>query len=280
MTGPRPSTGSPSWCPWDCSGPGGASRGVGVPGRGRRLHSGVRHPVVRRHLPSRARRGTLAGRRAGRGPGRAGAGRGVRPRVPVRAAQRRRWSATGRPASSDRRPRTCLRRSPRELRGDVREAARLWDAADRGYDAAMALARLARRGGPARGAATGSRRSGAAPAAAMARRKLRAAGVRARTGRGSSRDPRAPGRADGTRAGGARPARRGAQRRRDRRPSGALAAHRRTTTSPPCWPSSAWPTAARRLPTWRNLGSPSPGMGSRYRSVVPLSFPRFVDVNN
>ena len=30
----------------------------------------------------------------------------------------------------------------------------------------------------------------------------------------------------------------------------------------------------------REMGNPSPGMGSRYRSAAPLAFPRFVDVKS
>jgi hypothetical protein len=30
----------------------------------------------------------------------------------------------------------------------------------------------------------------------------------------------------------------------------------------------------------REMGNPSPGMGSRYRSAAPLSVPRFVDVKS
>ena len=50
-------------------------------------------------------------------------------------------------------------------------------------------------------------------------------------------------------------------------------------TSPPCWPSSGWPTVAKRLPM-REMGNLSPSMGSCYRSAAPLAVPRFVDVKS
>ena len=65
-----------------------------------------------------------------------------------------------------------------ELKGDVREAVRLWDAVAAPYDAAMAL--LGSGDEPdLRDALERFEALGAAPAAAMARRKLRAAGARA-----------------------------------------------------------------------------------------------------
>ena len=65
-----------------------------------------------------------------------------------------------------------------ELKGDVREAVRLWDELTRPYDAAMAL--LGSCDEPdLRDALERFEALGAAPAAAMARRKLRAAGARA-----------------------------------------------------------------------------------------------------
>ena len=59
----------------------------------------------------------------------------------------------------------------------MREAVRLWDAVDRGYDAAMALLGSCDEA-DLREALDRFEALGAAPAAAMARRKLRAAGVR------------------------------------------------------------------------------------------------------
>ncbi len=64
-----------------------------------------------------------------------------------------------------------------ELKGDSREAARLWDELDRPYDAAMALLGSCDEE-DLLGALERLDALGAAPAAAMARRKLRAAGAR------------------------------------------------------------------------------------------------------
>ncbi len=249
-TGPRPSTGSPSSCPWACSGPGGVSRACGSC-----LDEGPPPPpwrpaaVVRRHAaePRAPRR---AGWRASRT--RSWLSWSWPPGTPrecsVRAAQRRPGPLPDDRRASGPRPRTCPAPYAAELRGDVREAAAPWDAAGPRVRRRDGAARLARRGRPARGARPvrgAGRRAGGRDGAPQAPRGRRPR----RTRRGSSRDARAPGRADGARAGGARPARpRGSATPRSP-PAWCSRRAPCTTTSPPCWPSSAWPTAARRLPT-------------------------------